>query len=181
MMAEQLKGQVAILTGASRGIGFAIAQAFAAEDIAVALVARSEAAVRTASETIQRMGRRAIALPAVRRPRATFRRGAVDPPPSLAAPDPRCILRVMLRTRWSAEAWSVIRIEFRRALALRSEIRRAGWFDRGGEAMIRLARRASLLIAFSLLTSATTAYAECAWALWQMEDTRVRLRHGPSK
>ena len=49
MMAEQLKGQVAIITGASRGIGFAIAQAFAAEDIAVALVARSEAAVRTAS------------------------------------------------------------------------------------------------------------------------------------
>jgi NAD(P)-dependent dehydrogenase (short-subunit alcohol dehydrogenase family) len=71
MMAERLKGQVAIITGASRGIGFAIAQAFAAEDIAVALVARSEAAVRTASETIQGMGRRAIALPAdVTDPRA---------------------------------------------------------------------------------------------------------------
>ena len=70
-MAEGLKGQVAIITGASRGIGFAIAQAFAAEDIAVALVARSEAAVRTASETIQKMGRRAIALPAdVTDPRA---------------------------------------------------------------------------------------------------------------
>jgi NAD(P)-dependent dehydrogenase (short-subunit alcohol dehydrogenase family) len=63
-MAERLKNQVAIITGASRGIGFAIAQAFAAEDIAVALVARSEAAIRTASETIQRMGGRAIALPA---------------------------------------------------------------------------------------------------------------------
>ena len=70
-MAERLKGQVAIITGASRGIGFAIAQAFAAEDIAVALVARSEATVRTASETIQRTGRRAIALPAdVTDPRA---------------------------------------------------------------------------------------------------------------
>jgi hypothetical protein len=32
-------------------------------------------------------------------------------------------LRVMLHTRWSAEAWSVVRVEFRRALALRSEIR----------------------------------------------------------
>lgn len=31
------------------------------------------------------------------------------------------VLRVMLHTRWSAEPWSVVRIEFRRALALRSE------------------------------------------------------------
>jgi hypothetical protein len=28
-----------------------------------------------------------------------------------------------------AEAWSVVRVEFRRALALRSQIRRAGWFN----------------------------------------------------
>jgi hypothetical protein len=35
----------------------------------------------------------------------------------------------MLRTRWSAEACSVVRFEFKRALALRSEIRRAGWFN----------------------------------------------------
>jgi len=33
-------------------------------------------------------------------------------------------LSVMLQTRWGAEAWSVVRVEFRRALALRSEIRR---------------------------------------------------------
>src|SRR5262245_4642707 len=33
----------------------------------------------------------------------------------------------MLQTRWSAEAWAVVRVEFRRAVALRSEIRRAGW------------------------------------------------------
>ena len=32
-------------------------------------------------------------------------------------------------TRWSAEAWSVVRVEFRRVVALRSEIRRAGWFN----------------------------------------------------
>jgi len=53
-----------------------------------------------------------------------------------AAPDPRLwhpwlrinrVLRVMLHTRWSASAWHVVRIEFRRALALRSEIWRAGW------------------------------------------------------
>jgi hypothetical protein len=33
------------------------------------------------------------------------------------------VLRVMLHARWSAEAWSEVRVEFRRALALRSEIR----------------------------------------------------------
>jgi hypothetical protein len=33
--------------------------------------------------------------------------------------------------------------------------------------MMRLGRRASLLVAFSLLISAATAHAECAWVLWQ--------------
>jgi hypothetical protein len=33
--------------------------------------------------------------------------------------------------------------------------------------MTRLARRASLLVAFYLLTSAATASAECAWVLWR--------------
>jgi hypothetical protein len=28
-----------------------------------------------------------------------------------------------------AEAWSEVRVEFKKALALRSEIRRAGWFN----------------------------------------------------
>ncbi len=37
------------------------------------------------------------------------------------------VLRKMLHTHWSAEAWSQVRVEFRRALTLRSEIRRAGW------------------------------------------------------
>jgi len=32
--------------------------------------------------------------------------------------------------------------------------------------MMRLARRASLLVVFLLLTSAATAYAECAWVQW---------------
>ncbi len=32
--------------------------------------------------------------------------------------------------------------------------------------MTRLPRRASLLVAFFLLTSGATAYAECAWVLW---------------
>ena len=31
------------------------------------------------------------------------------------------VLRVMLQTRWSAEAWLTVRVEFSRALALRTE------------------------------------------------------------
>jgi hypothetical protein len=39
------------------------------------------------------------------------------------------VLRAILHEPWSAEAWPKVRVEFRRALALRSEIRRAGWFN----------------------------------------------------
>jgi hypothetical protein len=35
------------------------------------------------------------------------------------------VLRLMLETRWSAESWSEVRVEFRRVLALRGQIRRA--------------------------------------------------------
>src|SRR2546428_11946035 len=39
------------------------------------------------------------------------------------------VLRVMLHTRWSAEDWQKIKAEFKKALALKSQIRRAGWFN----------------------------------------------------
>jgi hypothetical protein len=35
--------------------------------------------------------------------------------------------------------------------------------------MMRLVRRATLLVAFPLLASAATVYAECAWVLWRGE------------
>ena len=41
------------------------------------------------------------------------------------------VLRVMLHERWSAEAWSQVRVEFTKALALRSQIRRAGLVQLG--------------------------------------------------
>jgi hypothetical protein len=43
--------------------------------------------------------------------------------------------------------------------------------------MMRLARRASLIVAFSLLTSAATAYAECAWVLWTQVKQTDRTAH----
>jgi hypothetical protein len=36
------------------------------------------------------------------------------------------VLRAMLHTRWSGEASAEVRVEFRKALALRSQIRRGG-------------------------------------------------------
>jgi hypothetical protein len=39
------------------------------------------------------------------------------------------VLRVMLHTRWSAEAWAQIRVEFTKTLELKSQIRRARWFN----------------------------------------------------
>jgi hypothetical protein len=39
------------------------------------------------------------------------------------------VLRAMLWTRWGAEAWSQVPVEFTKALALRSQIRRAGRFN----------------------------------------------------
>jgi len=39
------------------------------------------------------------------------------------------LIRMMLHTRWDAETWPLVRAEFKRALALRSRIARAGWFN----------------------------------------------------
>jgi len=39
------------------------------------------------------------------------------------------VLRVILQTRSGEEAWPQVKAEFEKALALRSQIRRAGWFN----------------------------------------------------
>ena len=73
-------------------------------------------------------------------PRAHSREGASqrvtdrephDPTPASGIPWLRInrVLRVMLHTRWSAEAWPQVKAEFTKALALKSQIRRAGWFN----------------------------------------------------
>jgi NAD(P)-dependent dehydrogenase (short-subunit alcohol dehydrogenase family) len=58
----QLTGKRALVTGGSRGIGFAIADALAAEGTDVALVARDEHRLGQAGQRLQRHGRRILAL-----------------------------------------------------------------------------------------------------------------------
>jgi NAD(P)-dependent dehydrogenase (short-subunit alcohol dehydrogenase family) len=58
-----LAGRVALVTGASRGIGEAIARCFAAAGADVALVARSETELDRVAGAIRDGGRRALAIP----------------------------------------------------------------------------------------------------------------------
>jgi 3-oxoacyl-[acyl-carrier protein] reductase len=60
----QLDGRVAIVTGAARGIGEAIAVAYASEGAAVAVVDRDEQPAQQVVEHIHRAGGRAIAVAA---------------------------------------------------------------------------------------------------------------------
>jgi NAD(P)-dependent dehydrogenase (short-subunit alcohol dehydrogenase family) len=60
----QLTGKRAIVTGASRGIGLAIADGLAAEGVHVALVARGQSELTRAAERVRRHGTTVLALPA---------------------------------------------------------------------------------------------------------------------
>jgi len=61
---RKLEGRVALITGASRGIGRAIAQGYAKEGAAIAITARTEGDLHSLVEEVQSAGGKALAVPA---------------------------------------------------------------------------------------------------------------------
>lgn len=59
----ELKGKVAVITGASRGIGRALAEALAQEGCSVGLMARSEKTLAETAHACRKFGHRVFALP----------------------------------------------------------------------------------------------------------------------
>jgi NAD(P)-dependent dehydrogenase (short-subunit alcohol dehydrogenase family) len=64
MAKRKLDGRIAWITGASRGIGRAIARGFAAEGATIAVTARSEAELQSLAAEVEQAGGRALAIPA---------------------------------------------------------------------------------------------------------------------
>ncbi len=61
---RRLEGKIALITGANRGIGRGIAQAFAAEGAALILTARDAALLNETAETLKRSGAEVLVVPA---------------------------------------------------------------------------------------------------------------------
>jgi NAD(P)-dependent dehydrogenase (short-subunit alcohol dehydrogenase family) len=61
---RRLEGKIALITGASRGIGRGIAGAFAAEGAALTLTARDVALLNETAEALKRSGAHVLAVPA---------------------------------------------------------------------------------------------------------------------
>ncbi len=73
MASPKLNDQVALITGASRGIGRSISLGFAAEGAQVAVTARTKKDLNSLVQEIQSLGRKAVAIPADLQDRSTVR------------------------------------------------------------------------------------------------------------
>ena len=62
-MRQRLKNKIALITGASRGIGAAVAKRFAQEGAQLILVARSSADLETVDDNVQKYGPPAVLVP----------------------------------------------------------------------------------------------------------------------
>jgi 3-oxoacyl-[acyl-carrier protein] reductase len=110
---DELSGKVAVVTGASRGIGAAVAREFARRNVAVALCARGKAEIEQLAEELRQAGGKALAIAcdvsvyadiaeAVARARSQFGRldilvnnaGLIEPIAHLADSDPEQWARV---------------------------------------------------------------------------------------
>ncbi|KUK89291.1 MAG: putative oxidoreductase, partial [Marinimicrobia bacterium 46_43] len=58
-----LKGKVALLTGASRGLGYAAAEALAKEGVDIAINSRDEKTLFKAGDKLAKYGTRVVSLP----------------------------------------------------------------------------------------------------------------------
>ncbi|MBL8638621.1 MAG: SDR family NAD(P)-dependent oxidoreductase, partial [Alphaproteobacteria bacterium] len=63
MMSKQLEGRIALITGASRGIGAAVARAYAAQGAHVVLMARSQSGLEEVDDAIRSAGGTATLMP----------------------------------------------------------------------------------------------------------------------
>ena len=77
-MPQQLTGRRVLIMGASSGIGFAAAEAFAREGADLALVARSEEGLEAAADAARALGVRAYVVPADLGTRAECERAVTD-------------------------------------------------------------------------------------------------------
>lgn len=74
MRAIDLRGQVVVITGSSRGLGFAMAQEFARQGAKLVLCARNERDLHVARDAIAALGAEALAVPCDVRDRAQAER-----------------------------------------------------------------------------------------------------------